>query len=264
MLVGKRELVVGASAGIGRAIALRAARAGAQVAVAARRRDALDALVAEVGGGTAITADISVPGDCTRLVEEAVASLGTIDVVVFAAATARLRTLRSLTADEWATTLNTNLVGVNLTISALVPHLAPHAIVGVLSSESAGRPYYALGAYAASKSAVEDTLRAWRVEHPTARFTTLVVGSTVPTDFGSNFDPDEMVAAFPVWAAQGNAPAEFMQCDEVADVAVGLFEVLLPNPSVGMETIVLRSPSPLTGSTDSMTAAATEAAGGPS
>jgi NAD(P)-dependent dehydrogenase (short-subunit alcohol dehydrogenase family) len=123
-----------------------------------------------------------------------------------------------------------------------------------MSSESAGRPFYALGAYAASKSAVEDTMRAWRVEHPEFRFITFVVGSTVPTDFASNFDPEEMVSAFPVWAAQGNAPAEYMQVEEVADVTVNFFASLLPNKTVGLETFSLRSPAPLTGSTDTMTA----------
>jgi hypothetical protein len=47
-----------------------------------------------------------------------------------------------------------------------------------------------------------------------------------------------------------------MRVDEVADVVVGLFGTLLPNPTVGMETVFLRSPAPLTGSTDTMTATA--------
>jgi NAD(P)-dependent dehydrogenase (short-subunit alcohol dehydrogenase family) len=249
-------LVVGASAGIGRAVALRAARAGASIAVVARRRDALTALVDEAGGGTVIAADLSVADDCARIAAEAAEALGSIDVVLFAAATARLRRLRDMGPEDWAATLGTNLVGVNLTIGHLVAHLAPRAVVSVMSSESAGRPFYALGAYAASKSAVEDALRAWRVEEPGIRFVTLVVGTTVPTDFSSNFDPGEMVAAFPMWAAQGNAPAEFMQCDEVADVTAALFAALLPNPTVGVETVVLRSPAGLTGTTDSMAAAA--------
>jgi NAD(P)-dependent dehydrogenase (short-subunit alcohol dehydrogenase family) len=255
-LSGKRVLVVGASAGIGRAVALRAARDGARIAVVARRQDALESLTKEAGGGTIIAADVSVPADCARIAEEAGAALGQIDVVLFAAATARLRTLENMTAQEWAVTLHTNLVGVNLTIAGLLPHLTEKALVAVISSESAGRPFYALGAYSASKSAVEDTMKAWRVEHPEIRFITFVVGTTVPTDFASNFDPQEMVAAFPVWAAQGNAPAEYMQVQEVADVTVDFFATLLPNKTVGLEMFFLRSPAPLTGGTDTMTATA--------
>lgn len=254
-LEGKHVLVVGASAGIGRAVALRAARDGAEVAVAARRTDALEKVVATAGRGTVITADVASPADCARIAAEAHAALGTIDVVVFAAAMARLRPLKDLTAEEWAQTLNTNLVGVNLTISALLPYLSPRALVCVMSSESAGRPFYALGSYAASKSAVEDSMRAWRLEHPSVRFVTLVVGTTIGTDFASNFDHEEMMAAFPIWAAQGNAPAEMMDCDEVADATVGIFASLLPQRTVGLETLVLRSPAPLTGTADVMNAA---------
>jgi NAD(P)-dependent dehydrogenase (short-subunit alcohol dehydrogenase family) len=256
-LSGKGVLVVGASAGIGRAVALRAAGDGARIAVVARRQDALESLTKQAGGGTIITADLSLPADCDRIAEEAGAALSQIDVVLFAASTARLRTLQKMTAEEWAVTLHTNLVGVNLTIAGLLPHLTDKALVTVMSSESAGRPFYALGAYAASKSAVEDTMKAWRVEQPGIRFITFVVGATVPTDFASNFDPEEMVSAFPVWATQGNAPAEYMQVEEVADVTVNCLASLLPNKTVGLEVFSLRSPAPLTASTDTMTSTAT-------
>jgi hypothetical protein len=89
-----------------------------------------------------------------------------------------------------------------------------------------------------------------------------VVGTTIGTDFASNFDPDEMISAFPIWAAQGNAPADYMLADEVADVAIGVFESLLPNRTVGLETFSLRSPAPLTGSADTMIAAVNAVAGG--
>ncbi len=79
-----------------------------------------------------------------------------------------------------------------------------------------------------------------------------MVGTSVPTELASNFEPEEMVAAFPIWAAEGNAPAEYIQVDEVADVTVGFIESLLPNKTVGLEILALRSPAPLTGSADKM------------
>jgi len=255
-LAGKKVVVIGASAGIGRAVALRAAQDGAELAVVARRREPLDELAATVRSATVITADLTSAADCARIGEEAAAALGTIDVVLFTAAIARLRTLRELTPEDWAQTVGTNLVGTNLAISGLLPHLAHRGVVSVMSSESAGTPFWGLGSYAATKSAVEDTMRAWRVEHPAARFVTLVVGTTVPTGFADNFDPAEMAAAFPIWAAQGKAPSEYMQVDQVADVVVGVFAAMLPNPTVGLETVFLRSPAPLTGSVDTMTATA--------
>jgi hypothetical protein len=47
-----------------------------------------------------------------------------------------------------------------------------------------------------------------------------------------------------------------MQVEEVADVTVNFFAALLPNKTVGLEIFSLRSPAPLTGSTDTMTATA--------
>jgi hypothetical protein len=53
-----------------------------------------------------------------------------------------------------------------------------------------------------------------------------------------------------------HAPAEFVQRDEVGKLAVGAFGSLFPDRTVGLERLVLRSPAPVTGNTDSMNAAA--------
>jgi hypothetical protein len=50
-----------------------------------------------------------------------------------------------------------------------------------------------------------------------------------------------------------------MQVDEVADVTVSVLESLLPNKTVGIEIVSLRSPAPLTGNADTMLATASEA-----
>ncbi len=253
-LAGKKVLIVGASSGIGRAVAIEAAQNGADIAVVARRADKLETLVAEAEGGTIIVADISKPTDCTRIAEEAAAALGTIDMVVIAAGMARLRKLERLDAEDWASILNTNLVGVNMAISALLPHVAESGIVAAMSSESAGRPFYGLGAYAASKSALEDTMRAWRVERPDRRFVTLVIGSTVGTDFPADFENEAMQEAFPFWAAQGNANSAYMEPDGVALVTMSALGSLLSAPGVGIESIVLRSPAPMGASVESIQA----------
>ena len=138
--------------------------------------------------------------------------------------------------------------------------MAEGAVIGVMSSEAAGRPHYGLGHYAASKSAVEDTLRAWRIEHPAVRFTTLVIGSTEGTEFANNFELEEMQEAFPIWAAQGNFPSWHMKAEEVATVCVELLATLLHHRTVGVDELVLRSPAPLVGTEDSV-ASALEAAG---
>ncbi|MGZ4784600.1 MAG: SDR family NAD(P)-dependent oxidoreductase, partial [Acidimicrobiales bacterium] len=62
-LAGRRVLVVGASAGVGRAFAELAIRAGARVVLAARRAERLDEIVAAAGGGVAVAGDVAVDGD---------------------------------------------------------------------------------------------------------------------------------------------------------------------------------------------------------
>ena len=66
-LAGKRVLLIGASAGIGRALAIRLVRDGAQVVMAARRGGELEKTAAEAGGGIPVQADITSAEDCERL-----------------------------------------------------------------------------------------------------------------------------------------------------------------------------------------------------
>lgn len=85
-LEGRVALVTGGSKGIGRAIALAFARAGADVAIGARGQDALEAAAKEIEAlgrrAVAVPADVSNPAQARELVEAAIERLGTIDVLV--------------------------------------------------------------------------------------------------------------------------------------------------------------------------------------
>ncbi|HXY93015.1 MAG TPA: SDR family oxidoreductase [Acidimicrobiia bacterium] len=245
VLDGRRVLVVGASAGIGRAVALHAVREGARVLAVARRPERLRELVEEAGGGTSLAADVSDEDDCVRIADEARATLGDVDLLLHAAATAPLRRLRDTTGDEWRSTLATNLIGVNLLIGATLPVLAPTGIVSVLSSETIGQPRAGLAAYSASKAALEESVRCWHTEHPGVRFSVVAVGSTVPTEFGSGFDLELLTEVMGDWALHGLAQSEFMDTGEVGDFLVHLYAAALPYPQVNIEHLLLRSPSGL-------------------
>ncbi len=245
VLDGRRVVVVGASAGIGRSFAVHAAAEGARVVAVARRADRLEELVTEMGGGTAVVADISEDDDCRRMADEARRDLGEVDVVLHAAALAPLKRFTDTTADDWRRVLGTNVIGVHQVINAMLPVLAAGAIVGVMSSETVGQPRSGLGAYSASKAALEESLRCWHTEHPNIRFSCVAVGSTVPTEFGLSFDLPLLGDLMSDWALHGLAQAEFMDTDEVGDFLVHMYAAALPYAQVNIEHLVLRSPSGL-------------------
>src|SRR3954454_18949823 len=86
-LKGARVLVVGASSGIGRAVAPQAAVGGAHVVLAARRAQKLAEAAAEAGdGGTVAVCGVREPKQGEEVLRDAVASMGGVDVVVYAPA----------------------------------------------------------------------------------------------------------------------------------------------------------------------------------
>jgi 3-oxoacyl-[acyl-carrier protein] reductase len=113
-LEGKRALVTGASKGIGRAIAVELARAGADVVVGYRTGQEEAENVAKEVGGTAIQADVSVAEDAARLVEEA----GELDVLVNNAGLTRDGLIARMPDEDWQVVMDTNLGGVFYTCRA--------------------------------------------------------------------------------------------------------------------------------------------------
>lgn len=245
-LAGRRVVVVGASAGIGRAVAMSAVKAGASVVVAARRAEALADAIADAdadgGRGTAVVADVALADDCARLAADTKAALGEVDLVVFAAGVAPLRRIEDHSAEDWSATIAVNTIGFNLVVAALRPLLAPGAIVAALSSETAAHPRYGLAAYNASKAALDMSVRSWRVEHPAIRFTRVTVGSTVGTAFGDGFDPELLGAAYRIWTRQGLTQRTFMTPEELASLLLGVLATALAHPGVGLEDLTLRPP----------------------
>lgn len=104
-LEGKNALVTGASRGIGRAIAVELAAAGASVVLSYRTgADEAVALAAEIGG-RALHADVSDPDSAAELVEEA----GELDILVNNAGVTRDGLLVRMSDDDWNTVIDTNL-----------------------------------------------------------------------------------------------------------------------------------------------------------
>jgi 3-oxoacyl-[acyl-carrier protein] reductase len=107
-LEGKTALVTGGSRGIGRAIALELARAGAGVTLSYRSGKDEAEEVARQTGGTAVQADVSEPAEAKRLVEAA----GELDILVNNAGVTRDGLLARMSDDDWRDVIETNLGGV--------------------------------------------------------------------------------------------------------------------------------------------------------
>ncbi len=113
-LAGKTAIVTGASRGIGRAIALGFARAGADVAVAARSKDDLDTLVKEIDQegrkAIAVPTDVTVRDDIAALVDKTVEEFGRLDIMVNNAGGSRFMSpVLGLRPEGWDKSLALNL-----------------------------------------------------------------------------------------------------------------------------------------------------------
>jgi NAD(P)-dependent dehydrogenase (short-subunit alcohol dehydrogenase family) len=247
-LAGRRVVVVGASAGIGRAFAIQAVQAGAEVALVARREEPLAAAVKEAGGGHVVVGDIcDYPAMPTLVAGLADALGGPVDLVVHAAGASELRLLADGDAEGWRRTFEINVVAANELIKAVLPHLAPDAIVSVLSSESADKPRSGMVPYAASKAALDTAMRGWRLEHPEFRFSVLAVGATQPTEFGDGFEAELLGKVFADWHRHGMIQEAFMDTADLAGFLVGTLGSALDHPTICIEHVVLRSPSAVMG-----------------
>jgi NAD(P)-dependent dehydrogenase (short-subunit alcohol dehydrogenase family) len=175
-----RVVVVGASSGLGRCIGVALGQGGAQVALLGRRYDKLVDAAKEAGpGALAVACDVTDPALCKSAIDEAARGLGGIDGLVYASAVGTLARLVDTDAAIWERTLATNVTGAALVTAAAIPYLTEsRGVAAYLSSVSASitAPWPGLGAYIASKAALEKLVEAWRVEHPAVGFTRVTVG----------------------------------------------------------------------------------------
>ena len=237
-LAGRKVLVIGASAGIGRSFAAEAMADGATVCVAARRRELLEKLCAETGTGTPIVADLSIPDDCTRIVDEALAAMGDIDLLLFTSGAGHLTQIAQPDPDEWLGVLRVNTLGPILVTAAALPRVSTDTLFAFMSSEASSETRWGLSSYQASKAALDSSIRSWRNELPERRFMRIVMGGTIGTDFASAWDMALLDKALQRWDDDGISPA-VMECDHVGRQLADVLAAAVAHPTVDMPDLVI-------------------------
>ena len=163
-LTGRRALVTGANTGIGQAIAVALAGAGADVALAGRSEpDETLALIAASGRkAVSIAADLSSIEPVGRVMAEAVSALGRVDILVNNAGIIRRNDLADFTEDDWDQVVDTNLKTLFFLSKAAALHMRAQGggkivnIASLLSFQGGIR----VPSYAAAKSGVAGVTKA--------------------------------------------------------------------------------------------------------
>ncbi len=159
-LEGKIAIVSGASRGIGRAIALGFAEAGADVVVCSRTLPDLEKVAEEIRvlgrRSLAVEVNIAVKGEVDNLVQTTIKEFGTIDILVNNAAINIMRSLIDLREDGWDKVMNVGLKGYFLCSQAAAKVMMERKSGNIINmaSSAATKAAPALGAYSIAKAGV--------------------------------------------------------------------------------------------------------------
>jgi 3-oxoacyl-[acyl-carrier protein] reductase len=196
-----KVLVTGGSTGIGYETAHRLKLAGAQVCITGRNPEKLFKAATELGV-TRILADVSVEADAIRSVQEAVASMGGLNVLVNNAGYGHFSSLESIDLQKFDAMWATNVRGAMLMAREACKVFIPQESGNIVNiSSTAGLSGFAMGTgYVASKFALKGMTECWRAELRKHNIRVMLVNpSEVQTDFyinsgqgARNFNPTKL------------------------------------------------------------------------
>jgi len=151
--------ITGASSGIGKSMAFEWAKLGYKVVLSARRKELLDEVATNIrqSGGEALVlpCDIMDETAIENTVQQIISTYGRLDVVMANAGFGVFGSLEKLTAKDWNRQFQGNVTGLALTVKYALPYLKKtNGRIGLVGSVGAYLPSPNLGAYGASKAAV--------------------------------------------------------------------------------------------------------------
>ena len=169
-LNGKTAVVIGGSSGIGRALALGLAQAGADVIPSARRAAEVAAAAADIQRrgrrSLAITCDVTSEPSLRQLLQQALTAFGKVDILVNSAGIARRSPTLDLSEQDWDAILDINLKGVLHACKIFGRHMLDRRYGRIINiaSLSSFLGLFEVAAYAASKGGVLSLTRSLAVE----------------------------------------------------------------------------------------------------
>jgi NAD(P)-dependent dehydrogenase (short-subunit alcohol dehydrogenase family) len=230
-LAGRHALVTGGGTGIGAAIAMTLARAGALVTICGRRQQPLQTIAEGSSNIRAMTADVTDETSVVKLYQQAEAVGEPIDIVVANAGMAESAPAHKTTLDLWTRMLNVNLTGAFLTVKPALAGMRErgHGRIVFIASTAGLKGYAYVAPYVAAKHGVIGLTRALAVETATTGITVNAVcpGFTDTPMLNESIrhivettkrDEADVRASL----AKRNAQARFVQPKEVADVVLWL------------------------------------------
>jgi len=240
MLNGKVAMVTGASSGIGRATAKTLARAGAKVAIGARRVGRLEELAKEItdGGGDALyqKLDVAHRSECDAFAREVLNRWGSVDILINNAGLMPLSFFKNLKVDEWDRMVDVNIKGVLYCTAAVIGHMRDKKSGHIVNLSSvAGRIVFPAGSvYCATKHAVAAFSEGLRQEfsaRSNIRVTSIEPG-VVATELNDAIT-DESLQGF----VESAKKMEALQAQDIADAI--LYAVDSP-PHVNVNEVLIR------------------------
>ena len=241
-LDGTVALVTGASSGIGEATAVALAEAGAQVAVAARRRDRLESLADRIGRDRVLVleTDVTDEAQARAMVDQTVAEFGRIDTLVNNAGVMLLGPIVDAPVEEWRRMVELNLLGLLYCTHASLPHLLsaadsePRRVADVVNVSSvAGRVARSgSGVYNATKFGVVAFSESLRQE-VTRRHVrvSIVEPGAVATELATHLRPEILEGMLTTFG-----PMEMLQSEDIAEAIT--FTVTRPRRMAVNEVLV--------------------------
>ena len=239
-LQGKVALVTGASSGIGEATAIALARAGARLAIAARRRDRLDGVAGRIADlrceSLVLEADVAQPEQAETIVARTVERWGRLDLLVNNAGLMALSPIDRAQVEDWKRMLDLNLLGLMVATRAALPHMRRQKDGHVVNiSSTAGRVANPdASVYAATKFGVGAFSEALRREvYKDNIRVTIIEPGAVATELRDHVPDRDTRERIDTWARS-------MRQLQSEDVAAAILYAVSQPPHVNVNEILLR------------------------